>query len=92
MTGLDIAVRASRPRGFSDALGRSLSMQLARNDRLVSEVSSLRAHVARLEANLDGMHLANEQLRADREKHRKIAEALREDCAALVRRLSGGAA
>lgn len=85
MTGVDLLVAASRPRGIADALADHLAVQLARNDRLASENVSLRAHVKRLTAEVEGCHEANRELFEGRAYALREVEYLRRDLAQAQR-------
>ncbi len=79
MNGVSLAVAASRPRGFSDALAEHLAVQTLRADRLQSELSAALAHVKRLEADMDGMHAANVELFESRAAALRRVEAMSGD-------------
>ena len=83
MTGIDILVHASRPRGITDSLACHLGVQVARNDRLVSEVSVLTAQVERLKRDADGYLEANTALWKDSCDVRRENYLLREQVRAL---------
>jgi hypothetical protein len=59
MNGIDYAVRASRPRGISDALAVNLAMQVTRNEALERLVVQQRKEIARLEDAASGYEQAN---------------------------------
>lgn len=78
MTGVDLLVAASRPRGIADALAVNLAIQITRNEALEARCAGQDAQITRLTEERDGLLTANESMYADLRsavRRARIAEA-----------------